>query len=411
MGEKRPRIVVFTTLFPHGGQPGSGVFIRERMFRVGHKLPIVVVAPVPWFPFQSLIRYWRPHFRPHAPRHETQDGVEIYCPRFFSVPGIFKSLDGLFMALGSLPLLLKLRRTFGFDLIDAHFAYPDGYAATLIGRWLDVPVTITLRGTEVPMARSMLKRRKMLKAVRRAARVFSVATSLKMHMVALGADADKILVVGNGVDIDKFKPVSRADARKRLSIPPTAQVLISVGGLVERKGFHRVIECLPELMAKYPEIVYIIVGGASREGDWSVRLRQLVEKKGLQKYVHFLGELSPGELKYPLSASDVFVLSTRNEGWANVFLEAMACGLPVVTTNVGGNAEVVSDDCLGEIVPFGDRGALAAALDSALSRGWDHDKIINHARKNSWDTRVDALVKEFQSVQQRQLNLSAGRLW
>lgn len=405
----RPRLVVFASLFPHAGQPGSGVFIRERMFRVGRELPVVVVAPVPWFPFQGLIRYWRPHFRPAAPRREIQDGIEIYCPRFFSVPGVFKSLDGLFMALGVLPFLLRLRRRQAFDLIDAHFAYPDGYAASLIGRWLGVPVTITLRGTEVPMARSMFKRRWMLRGITHVARVFSVAESLKEYMVSLGADANKILVVGNGVDTEKFRPVSGTDARERFSISPRARVIISVGGLVERKGVHRVIECLPELLGKFPELVYIVVGGSSREGDWSWRLRLLVEEKGLHDHVRFLGQLPQEQLKEPLSASDVFVLSTRNEGWANVFLEAMACGLPVVTTDVGGNAEVVCNDSLGMIVPFGDQQALTDALRSALVKEWDRDKIIDHAKRNSWDTRVDVLVREFRAVYTKWFSASADR--
>ena len=152
----RPKLVVFTTLFPHPGQPLAGVFIRERMFRLGKVLPLMVVAPVPWFPFQGLIRRWRPHFRPLAPSYETQQGFVVYHPRFFSIPGQFKWLDGLFMALGALATLLNLRRQQDFDFIDAHFAYPDGYAATLLGCWLNRPVTITIRGTEVPLARFWL---------------------------------------------------------------------------------------------------------------------------------------------------------------------------------------------------------------------------------------------------------------
>ena len=121
-----PRLVVFTTLFPHPGQPNAGLFIRERMFRVGKVLPLIVVAPVPWFPLQGLIRRWRPHFRPDAPRREIQDGFEVLHPRFFSVPRLFKHLDGFFMAVGCLPTLLHLKKRFDFNIIDAHFAYPDG---------------------------------------------------------------------------------------------------------------------------------------------------------------------------------------------------------------------------------------------------------------------------------------------
>ena len=393
-----PRILVFSTLFPHPGQPNAGLFIRERVFRLGKRLPLVVVAPVPWFPLQGIIRRWRPHFRPPAPAREVQDSFDVYHPRFFSVPGIFKSLDGFFMALGSLLLLRRLHRQFRFNIIDAHFAYPDGYAACLLGKWLRVPVTVTLRGTEVPLSKHRVRRRLLLSAIARARRVFAVSESLRAHVSSIGADSKKILVVGNGVDTGKFHAMRKQEARADLGIPVDAPVLISVGALVERKGFQRVIEILPGLQEKFPSIKYLIVGGPSPEGDIGGQLRQMVVDLGLNDAVKFLGPLAPGELRIPLSAADVFVLATGNEGWANVFLEAMACGLPVVTTDVGGNREVVCKRKLGIIVPIGDVSALRRAVKDALEENWDREVIIAHADANTWDERVNVLESEFRRL-------------
>jgi teichuronic acid biosynthesis glycosyltransferase TuaC len=405
-----PRLVVFTTLFPHAGQPGTGLFIRERMFRVAKVIPLTVVAPVPWFPLQALIRRWKPHFRPEAPAEEMQNGVAVLHPRFLSVPGAFKWLDGFFMALGSLPTMLRVRRSFGFNVIDAHFAYPDGYAASLIGHWLRVPVCITLRGTEVPLARDPRRRRRLVAALQRATRIFSVSESLKRHAMALGVAGDKIQVVGNGVDMGTFHRVDRATARQRLGLPVDAPVLVTVGALVERKGFHRVIECLPALRHRYPGLRYLVIGGPGPEGDWGPRLRRDVIDLGLEGCVVFLGALAPAELKVALSAADVFVLATRNEGWANVLLEAMACGLPVVATDVGGNAEVVDDPELGIVVPFGNAERLRQSIAEALGRAWDRDAIVAHAERNSWDRRVSVLVNEFVAIVARQAgNGAAGR--
>lgn len=398
MNGDEPRIVVFTTLFPNPGQPNAGLFIRERMFRVGETLPLKVVAPVPWFPFQGLIRRWRPHFRPETPRAETQAGIEVLHPRFFSVPGLFKSLDGVFMAFGSLPTLLRLKRRFDFQIIDSHFAYPDGYAATLLGRWLKVPVTVTLRGTEARLSRGFLGRRLIFSALIRATRIFSVAGSLKRNAMALGIADDKIRVVGNGVDTGKFNPIPQDQARRALSLPANVPILVSVGGLCERKGFHRVIECLPDLRESFPDIRYLIVGGPSPEGDWSERLKRQVSELGLNETVRFLGSMPPDRLKVPLSAGNMFVLATRNEGWANVFLEAMACGLPVITTDVGGNTEVVCRPGLGKVVPFGDRRALSQAIADTLRMDWDRKEIANHACANSWDQRVAVLISEFKKI-------------
>ena len=390
-------LVVFSSLFPSEARPGAGLFIRERMFRVAQHRPLVVVSPQPWFPGQSLIRWLRPGYRPQAPAMEIQQGIRVYHPRFLSVPGMLRQFDGWSMALGSF-LLLKRLKAEGARLIDAHFTYPDGEAATRLGRWLSLPVTITLRGTEVPHSKIPTLRPRLAQTLKAAAHVFSVSDSLRQLAIELGAAADKTEVVGNGVDTMRFYPVDRAEARSRYGLPENAQVLVSVGALVERKGMHRVIDCLPALLRHHPNLHYLIVGGGSPEGNNHAELTAQVARLGLAGRVYFLGALPPDELRWPLSASDVFALATRNEGWANVFLEAMACGLPVVSTDVGGNAEVVCRDELGIIVPFGDMAALQQALDTALAKNWDRAAILDYARANQWDKRVVQLLRAFEPL-------------
>jgi glycosyltransferase involved in cell wall biosynthesis len=395
----QPRLLVFSSLFPNSGTPNAGIFIRERMFRVAGHLPLcAIVSPRPWFPGQGLIRRFRPYYRQGTHGQEVQNGIRVLLPRFIAAPSVLRRLDGLSMALCCYPLLRRLRNATGFNLLDAHFAYPDGYAATLLGKWLGVPVTITLRGTEVPHSRNPALRPLLLQALRGATRLFAVSDSLRQEAISLGIEPDKIRVVGNGVDTARFYPVDCGEARARLGIPEAAKVLVSVGALVERKGFHRVIECLPELGRGEHQLHYLIVGGGTAEGDRRRELEQQVRELRLENRVHFLGAMPPDELKWPLSAADVFVLATANEGWANVFLEAMACGLPVITTDVGGNAEVVSRPELGSIVPFGDRHALLDALRNALVRQWDTELIREYARENDWDTRVACLTGEFRQI-------------
>lgn len=393
-----PHIVVLSSLFPSSVQPGAGLFVQERMFRVGVQLPLAVVSPQPWFPLQGWLRRFKPGFRPGAPRHETQQGHDVWFPRFFSLPGLLKRFDGWFMALGARSRLAQLKREGRLDLIDAHFGYPDGLAATLLGRWLGVPVTITLRGTETRHANDQALAPRLRTALQRATRVFAVSDSLRQVALGLGIPAAKVQVVGNGVDLARFSPVPQAQAREGLGVPLGVPVLVSVGGLVERKGFHRVIDELPALRQSFPGLVYLVVGGASPEGDMRPALEQQVVRLGLQATVRFLGPLPPDQLRLPMSAADIFVLSTRNEGWANVFLEAMACGLPVVTTAVGGNAEVVCRPELGQVVPFGDAAALRLAIEQALRRHWDRAAIQQYAEANTWDSRVEELLRQFRSL-------------
>ena len=250
----------------------------------------------------------------------------------------------------------------------------------------------------MPHSKNPAFRPRLARALQAATRVFAVSHSLRRLAIELGVPESNTEVVGNGVDIIRFHPIARETARRRYKIPLNAKVLISVGGLVERKGMHRVIACLPELIQHHPELHYLIVGGGSAEGDMRAELDAQVVALNLADRVHFLGTLAPDELKWPLSAADVFVLATRNEGWANVFLEAMACGLPVVSTDVGGNAEVVCRPDLGSIVPFDDKEALQQALDNALNTPWDRIAIIEYAHANQWDRRVAQLLRAFDTI-------------
>ncbi len=393
-----PSLLVYSSLFPSAVQPMAGLFIRERMFRLRDRTPLVVVAPQPWFPLQRLIRRWHPGYRPELPRHEVQSGIDVHYPRFLALPGVGRRLDGLSMALCTLPLVRRLARAGRADVIDAHFAYPCGAAAVRLARWLRRPATITLRGTESRQLQTPALRRHVVAAVRGAAHVFSVSDSLRRLLLAEGVPPGHVEVVGNGVDVARFVRLPRADARARLRLPPDAPVLVSVGGLVPRKGFHRVIERLPALLRRHPGLRYVVVGGASPEGDIGDALREQARALGLADHVVFTGPLPPEQVAVALSAADVFVLATANEGWANVFLEAMACGLPVVTTDVGGNAEVVTAPHLGRIVPFGDGDALQAALEDALARDWDRDAIVAHARDHGWDRRVAQLAAAFRRI-------------
>lgn len=397
-GGSRPAIVVFSSLFPSPAQPNAGLFVRERMFRVGAHVPLCVVAPTPWFPFQSFLRRWRPHFRPTPPAFCEQQGFQVWYPRYLSFPGVFKSLDGLFMALGAFRRIRQLQREGRLDVLDAHFGYPDGLAAVFLGRWLKVPVTITMRGTEDRHARTPGLSARLKLALMGCQQVFSVSAALRQVAVNLGIPGDKVQVVGNGVDADKFRPLDRTDCRHALGLTTDVPVLISVGGLVERKGFHRVIELLPDLIQRHPQLVYLIVGGPSAEGDNRVELEAQVARLGVQRHVRFLGTREPAELSAVLGAADVFVLATSNEGWANVFLEAMACGLPVVTTDVGGNREVVCRAELGVVVPFGNAAALGSALNAALQQHWDRSLIRAYAVDNAWDERVSRLMAAFDRV-------------
>ncbi|MFL6193315.1 MAG: glycosyltransferase family 4 protein [Thermoanaerobaculia bacterium] len=374
------RVLLFSVVFPNAAQPHYGTFVRERMRGLPAGVDVRVVAPKPWFPFVSGLR---PGFRPEVPREEDHDGVRVFHPRFLSFPGFLKCLDGLLLFLCTLPLLRRLRREERFDVIDAHFVYPDGLAAVLAGLVLRVPVTITLRGMLPLLVPFRLRRPQLRFALRRASRIVAVSESLKRDAVALGIPGEKIRVIENGIDPAAFHPIDRTEARRSLGLPKYGPLLASVGTLAPRKGFHLVMEAMAKLRRTWPTLRFAVVGGDGPEGSQGAELRALAARLGLQERVIFAGPRKSAELASWYCAADLFVLATAHEGCPNVVLEALACGTPVVATPVGNIPELLAGPDSGIVVERTVE-ALAAGLDQALKRAWDPDKVRARVASRTW---------------------------
>ena len=389
------RVLVLSAVFPNPAQPIRGVFVKERMRRLANHCRLVVVAPIAWFPLDGLIRGVD---RAAIPTRETRDGLCVYHPRFFCIPRYFKWLDGLFYVCSLLPFLWKLRREFPFDLIDAHFAYPDGMAAALLGKFFGCPVVITLRGSIVRLSTYRLHRPQLRWALGAATRVLSVSEALKQVAVALGIPAAKIRVIPNGVDTQSFFPMDQSEARRTLGLPLHRTILLSVGTIDEHKGHHRVIGRLPVILSHHPDLLHVIIG-VDRPGQSSRRtLERLIARLGLADHVFIAGERPHDEVPLWLAAADLFCLATKSEGWPNAILEALACGRPVVATRVGGVPEIVTREAFGILVPPGDDDALANAIAQALKRRWDPEPMVAHARAHSWEAAALKVVEEFRRI-------------
>lgn len=388
-------VLVLTTVYPNEKQPNLGIFVHERIRHVSKLCEVKVLAPVPYFPLAGLIKEKYSH---RITRIEYQQGIEVHHPKFFVTPGIMKFLDGLFLFLSSIYSVRKIKKTFNFDLIDAHFVYPDGFAAVLLSILFRKPVTITLRGTLNRLINYKMRRLEIKFALKNANKIISVSAYLVKLAQSLGIEKEKFEVIPNGVDTSKFQVLGKMECRSKLCIPLNKKVIISVGALVYRKGHHRIMEILPDLIKKYHDLLYLVVGGGSVEGNISEILREQIKRLKLTEYVRLTGEVPHEKVNEYLCASDIFVLPTQYEGWANVFLEAMACGLPVITTNVCGNSEVVQNNEIGLLVPFGDREALLAAVDKALSANWDREAIIRYAHSQNWETVAEKVYKQFQEI-------------
>ncbi len=394
-----PRLIVFSNMFPSAVTPTVGTPIKERMFRVAEHIPIAVISPQTWSPLDPVVRLFRSTFRPLSPAFEIMDGVHVYRPRVLSIPKFFKTLDGYLMASGSRSVFKKICAEFKPNIVDAHFLYPDGEAAATLAAEHNLPLIVTIRGSKDAKLVGTPRESALRHVISRASKLIAVSDSLKVDVAdKLEAAPNKTVVVGNGVDLKKFFPEDKLAARTRLGIPDDAQVLIGVGGLVELKGFHRIIAELPELLKVLPKLKFLVVGGGTTQGNMLPQLKAQVQQLGLESVVTFCGPQAPNDLRWYLSASDLFVSATAYEGWANVLLEAMACGLPVVTTRVGGNSQVVNSSDLGYLVDYWDADQFRNKTIDAFRRQWDRSLILNYAGQNSWEFRVQSLLEIYRDV-------------
>ncbi|MCL2876193.1 MAG: glycosyltransferase [Betaproteobacteria bacterium] len=400
---KGPHIGVLSSRFPNSLYPNRGLFVRERMFRVARRLPLYVVSPTPWVPLEDWFRQnLNPAFRPSMPEYEEQQGIPVWFPRFLAAPGLeaLRRLDGWAMAKGAYSRFAALHNAGRLDLIDAHGAYPEGYAGVLLSRWLGVPVTITLYGDE--RARSSWRISKLREAFKGAVRIFAINDTLRQFALELGAPDERVEIIADGIDAECFRPRDRIAARAALGISPVAPVLISSGGVSGEKGYRRLVEALPTLSERWPGLICLLVGADSLEKTSCTELKALVEQLNLKETVRFLDALPPDGLADPLSAADVFVFTAHHECPATALLEAMACGLPVVAFDTGINRELICRSELGGLALFGDPSALKAAIDLALSRTWDRVVIRRYGEAFHWDGQVNRLCRIFaESVARR----------
>lgn len=387
-------VLVFSSLYPNNVWPHHGVFVKERMatFAKVHGSGLKVVAPVPYFPslgFGSRRLYTQ------VARQEIRDGLEVYHPRYVMTPKVGMVSYGMLMYLSVLPAIKRIHQAFDFDVIDAHFVYPDGFAAVLLGRYFRRPVVVSARGSDInlyagfPLVRHLLRY-----TLRRADKVISVCEALKDAMVDLGIDRSKITVIPNGVDSGKFFPFPKVEARRKLGLPDK-RIILSVGGLIPRKGFDILIDALDILVRERGDSnLYLVIAG---EGPSHKDLRQLVASRALAGYVHFAGAVPHEELCLWYSAADLFCLASSREGWPNVILESLACGTPVVATAVWGIPDIIRSEDLGLLTERNERD-LAQTIKKALAHRWDSDSIVRYARSHTWERVADSVFRVFESV-------------
>lgn len=388
-------VLTLTSLFPNSAQPLLGIFIRKRMEnftrRYGHDW--TVVAPVPWFPrlpFKTSARY---DTLARIPAYEEPWGFPIHHPRYLVTPKVGMRYYGTWMHRAVRGLVARIHRERPIDVLDCHYVFPDGTAGAELGKELGIPVILSARGTDLNQFPGFPAIRPLIQANLSGSRhLICVCSELARVGLELGMPPERISVIGNGIDPANFAPQDRAGARAALGLPAGKRILLSVGHLIERKGFHILIDAVARL--RRDDLLLAIVG----DGEMRDALKEQARRAGLAERVLFPGALQPKELPRWYAAADLFALCSSREGWPNVVCEAQAMGLPVVATKVWGVPEIIKDDSLGMLVEERAAQPLADALARALEKPWDLAHIRSAGQARTWDRVSEDLAPVFDAV-------------
>jgi len=366
------RLLTFTNLYPSEANPRHGIFVEARLRKLVQtgRVQACVVVPVARPPSGLAL----------ASRHAERHGIPIRYCSFPALRGVTTIFHPRLMARCARESVRELLAAQGeFDIIDAHFLYPDAVAAMYLGQWLQRPFVMTARGSDVNVA---LGERVAGAAIRRAARrsgaIIAVSSALRASMIQQGLPAERITVIRNGVDLDVFRPADRAALRAQLGM--RSPTLLAVGNLVPEKGFDLLLAALPHL----PEAQAILVGS----GPQQTLLQELSRELGVAARVSWLPPMPQAALQRYYVGADLTVLTSIREGMPNVLLESLACGTPVVATAVGGAPEIVTDPVAGRLVYARSAESFAAECRAVLAGGSNAGAVRGFAERFGWEQPV-----------------------
>lgn len=378
MREKPLELLVVSSLYPSSVTPRHGQFVESRMLelRNRHNVRFTVLSPVPWFPFR-----WRGFgaWAVHAsqPRAEARHDIWIRKPRYLAFPYVGKWIAPVFIALSLIwSLRGQKKQLASVDVVDAHYFWPEAPAAAILSWYIGKPLVVTARGSDINhFSQQTIPRAWIRWTARRASKVVTVSEALRQRICELGVAPAKVTKITNGVDLQFFRPdavnVELPDGLADESLP----LIVSVGNLVPLKGHDLVIQAMASL-----ECVNLLVIG---DGPERQNLQQLIDTLGIGSRVSLIGPVPRQVLKKWYGRADLLVLASSREGFANVLLESLASGTPVVATDVGGNSEIVTSDDVGMLIERSAE-AVSAGVTEVLDRNLDRQQIRDYAQQFDW---------------------------
>lgn len=361
----RPRLLLFTNLYPYPWQPARGTFNFQQYQALAEHYTITYVVPVPFLA-------WFRHLPVFGRKGRFRD--VCYFP-FFTIPGLLRSANSFFLVLSIILSLRPLQLLLNARTVLASFAYPDALACAWLKPLGGYRLYIQCLGSDINVHQHIPIRRRMLsRALAMANGVITVSDDLaqKVREISPGA---RVKTIYNGVDFEKFSPAVQK---------PITKSLIFIGNLIVTKGVHELLDAIA-LLAD-PAITLHVIGG----GPQAAALKEQAAMLDIQGQVHLHGALPHERVNGLLQQSRLLVLPSYSEGVPNVIMEALACGIPVVVTSVGGIPEVVNATN-GVLIADHQPELIAHGIKRALHQQWNTAEIRESIGHLTWAANSAAL--------------------
>lgn len=388
------KILSVCHFFPNRVRPHSGIFVKERLKSVAMRenVNLSVVAPVPSFPSMNLI----PKYQglETLEQRETIDGLEVFHPRYFMIPKFFKSLDAKFFESSFTRFLEENPACSKSDIFDFHWTYPDAIGGLESARKFGKKTVVTVRGNEALYYFDKSKMRKVLQQrLSEFDHVIAVSSDLQRKIMSeYNVQPSKISVIPNGIDSGKFYLIDRDESLRICDRGISRQFILTVSRLSGEKGLEFLLKAFSDL--NRPDLDLIIIG----DGPLKKQLTAMCQSHNIADRVIFKGEMRHDKLLAWYNAADLFCLPSLREGCPNVVIEALACGTPVVASNVGGIPDLVTSDNCGYLVPPADSEALSKALERALAADWNSKVIASVGSARSWEQVAESVIDVFERI-------------
>jgi teichuronic acid biosynthesis glycosyltransferase TuaC len=382
-------VLMLSTLFPDISRPNFGVFVERQARELASRAEadVTVIAPlgIPPWPLSLAPQYAQLRA---LPRKERWRELTVHRPTFPIIPKVGGRTNVWTMTRAILPLVKKLHAQRPFDVIDASFFFPDGPVAQRLSRALGIPYSVKARGADIHHWGTQRGTRAMVRqAGNAAAGLLAVSGAMRRSMAKMGMDADKIRVHYTGVDLDTFEIADRAAAKAALGF--NGPVVLCVGALIPRKGQDLLVRALPLL----PDVTLLLAG----QGQYRRNIESLAQELGVDRRIGFLGSVPHHKLPRIFAAADVMALPSASEGLANAWVESLACGTPIVISDVGGARELLDRPEAGQIVAR-EPEAIAAAIRAILDNPPEQEKVREAALRFTWAANGDALLAHLQGI-------------